>query len=263
MVAVLEESTVIVNEGVVAQIMVNRPQHLNALNIDVLQGLALAFERLNKNSSVRVVTLWGAGDKAFAAGIDVHGIAGLGKRPLAEYVDLGQRALRAIETFRAPVIAAVHGYAFGAGLELALACDIIIAASEAKLGLPESGLGIIPAFGGMQRIVQRCGAGAARRLALTGELIEAQEAYSLGLVDKIAAPGKLTEEVNAMADMVCKQAPLAVAKAKQVLLAAQEQAVLAGMRRECEGCLELWESADREEGLGAFMQKRPPVFGGR
>jgi enoyl-CoA hydratase len=263
MVQMLEENTVLVTEGPISQVMINRPQNMNALNLDVLQGLTLAFERLERNSTLRVITLWGAGTQAFAAGMDVHAIVDLGKRPIAEYVELGQRALRAIERCRVPVIAALNGYAFGAGLELALACDLMVAAAEAKLGLPDAGLGLIPALGGIERLSRRCSIGAVRRLVYTAELIDAPQAQALGLVDKVAAPGTLTEEVHRLAEAITAQAPLAVAQAKQLILSTHESATLAGLRREVEAFLGLFGSADREEGMRAFMQKRTPDFKAR
>jgi len=253
---------VIVNEGAVAQVMINRPQALNALNADVLQGLILAFERLQRNSAVRVVTLWGAGTEAFSAGMDVAAIVDLGPRPIADYVELGQRAMRALETCPVPVIAAVNGYAFGAGLELALACDLIVAAQGARFGLPEAGLGVLPIFGGMQRLLSRCGAAVTRRMVYTAELIDTAEALRIGLVDVLAPSGRLSEETTALADKISKQAPQAVSRAKSILRVAEEVELLAGLRREVEVFLSLYNTYDREEGMRAFMQKRTPEFRG-
>lgn len=258
-----DEGTVLVNDGPVAQVMINRPQVLNALNADVMQSLILAFERLQRDQALRVITLWGAGKEAFAAGIDMPAAADLGPRPIAEYVELGQRAMRAIETCRVPVIAGVNGYAFGAGLELALSCDLIVAAEESKFGLPEAGWGLVPAFGGMQRLLMRCGAGAVRRLVFSADLIDAREAHRVGLVDIAAPKGELTQEVSALAEKIAAQAPLAVAEAKRIMRFAQEQELLAGLQREVEMFLGLYKSVDREEGMQAFMQKRAPVFRGR
>ncbi|NLF25508.1 MAG: hypothetical protein GX589_07610 [Deltaproteobacteria bacterium] len=263
MVAREEESSVLVNEGVVAQVMLNRPQALNAINADMLQSIIFAFERLQRDPGVRVITLWGAGKEAFIAGMDIPAVADLGPRPMAEYVELGQRAMRVIETCRVPVVAAVNGFAFGPGLEVALACDLIVAGQTARFGLPEAELGVVPAFGGLQRLLQRCGVGAVRRLAFTSDLIDVQEALRLGLVDIVAAEGELNQVVNALADKISKQAPLALTQVKNVLRRAEEQVLLAGLRREVESYLKLYESADRQEGMHAFMHKRPPDFKGR
>ena len=261
--AILQEDTVLVNEGPVAQVMLNRPEHLNALNIDVFQGLLLAFEKLRRRADLRVVTLWSAGDKAFAAGAEVPGMAGLGKRAAAEYFELGHRALRCIETMPVPVIAAVHGHVFGAGLELALACDVIVAAHQSQFGLPEAGLGLIPAFGGITRMLQRVGPGMTRRLVFSGEMIGTEEAVRCGLADKAAPPDQLTEEVQRMDEQIARSAPLAVSQTKALVRAELEQQTLAGLRRGAESCLELFQSVDCEEGLEALMQKRDPAFRGR
>ena len=259
----MQEDTILVSEGVVGQIVINRPQNLNALNIDVFQGLLLALEKLSRLSELRVVTIWGAGDKAFAAGTDIPGLARLGKRAAAEYFELGQRTMRAVERFKVPVVAAVHGYAFGAGLELALAADIIVAAHDTQVGLPEAGLGLIPAFGGIARLLKRTGPGAAKRLIYSGGLINAEEALRYGVVDKVAAPEKLTEEVTALTTQITASGPLALAKAKSIITACLEDSSFALIRRGVEACQELYQTADCEEGLEAFMQKREAVFKGR
>ncbi len=259
----LEENTVIVNEGAVSQIMINRPQSMNAVNLDVFQGIILACDKLSLLKDLRAVTLWGAGDKAFGAGIEVSSLSGLGKRAAAEYFALGQRAVRALETLPVPVLAAVHGYTFGAGLELALACDVIFAAHDTQLGFPEAGLGFVPAFGGLGRLLSRVGPGAAKRLLYTGELMGAEEARGCGLVDKVAAPDRLTEEVNAFADRVARNAPLALRHLKSLFAGELEHQALFLANRAVEVCLELFDSADYEEGLEAFLQKREAAFRGR
>ena len=184
----------------------------------------------------------------------------LGPRAIADYVELGQRAMRALELLDLPVIAAVNGFALGGGLELALACDIICASNRAKLGQPEVNLGIIPGFGGTARLAARCGIGAARRLVYSGELVRAEEAQVMGLVDKIFEPEKLLDETRAFAALIAGKAPLAVRGAKRVLRQAQENALHVGLRLEVEEFLRLFASADREEGMQAFLQKREPKF---
>ncbi|MBX7143716.1 MAG: enoyl-CoA hydratase/isomerase family protein [Oligoflexia bacterium] len=257
----MEEETVkVAQDGALVEITINRPKSLNALNADVLQGLLLALQKVSKNPEARVVILTGAGEKAFVAGADIHGMAQLGPRPIADYVELGQRAMRAIETLALPVIAAVNGYALGGGLELALACDIIVASKAAKLGQPEVNLGIIPGFGGTQRLIQRCGVGAARRLVYTAELISAEEAHGLGLVDKLCEPADVLAVSRNMGQLIAAKAPLAVQGAKQVIRRSQDDSLLAGLRAEVDMFLSLFATADREEGMQAFMQKREPRF---
>lgn len=262
--AILEEDTVaIVTQPPVVEIFINRAESLNALNVDVLQGLILAFEKVQLDPKLRAIILSGNSDKAFVAGADIHGMADLGPRPIADYVELGQRTMRVIEKCRVPVIAAVNGYALGGGLELALACDIIIAADTAKLGQPEVNLGIIPGFGGTQRLIQRCGIGTARRLVLTGDLIGAEEALRLGLVDKVVPRGEILTEVRKMGEAITKKAPLAVNEAKRVLRESQEAALLSGLRLEVESFLKLFATSDRAEGMAAFMEKREATFSGK
>jgi enoyl-CoA hydratase len=256
-----EDNVKLETEGHVARIIINRPKALNALNANVLQSIYLIFKDLEKEEP-RAVVITGEGEKAFVAGADIHGMASLGPRAIADYVELGQRVMRTIENYPFPVIAQVNGFALGGGLELALACDLVFAAASAKLGQPEVNLGIIPGFGGTQRLVQRCGLGTARRLVYTGEIISAEEALSLGLVDKIFSDSALKEETLKAAEIVASKAPLALRGAKRVLRQSGEPQLLSGLRLEVEEFLALFATADREEGMEAFIQKRKPVFHG-
>lgn len=260
----MEEETVQVSvEGQIAVLFVNRPQNLNALNPDVLQSLILALGKLERHPDLRALVLTGTGPKAFVAGADITSMHQLGQRAIADYVELGQRAMRALEQFPAPVIAAINGFALGGGLELALACDILLAAEGAKLGQPEINLGIIPGFGGTQRLIHRCGIGAARRLVLTGDLIDTTEALRIGLVDALFPPADLLAASRAMAKRIATKAPLAVREAKRVLRESQDVALLGGLRIEVESFMKLFPTADREEGMTAFLQKREATFTGR
>ena len=264
MVTLMEENTVLVErDGAIVTVTINRQESLNALNPDVLQGLILEFGKIASDPSIRSVIITGRGPKAFVAGADIRSMNGLGPRPIADYVELGQRAMRLIETCEVPVIAAVNGFALGGGLELALACDIIVCCESAKLGQPEVNLGIISGFGGTQRLLQRCGIGAARRLCYTGDLIGAEEARVLGLADKVVPDAQLTEEVKKMATTIASKAPLAVKGAKKVINEAHQSLLLSGLRLEVEEFLKLFDTADREEGMTAFLQKRPATFTGR
>lgn len=264
MVTLMEENTVLVErDGAIVTVTINRPESLNALNPDVLQGLIIEFGKIASDSSIRGVIITGRGPKAFVAGADIRSMHDLGPRPLADYVELGQRAMRLIETCEVPVIAAVNGFALGGGLELALACDLVVCCESAKLGQPEVNLGIIPGFGGTQRLIQRCGIGAARRLCYTGDLIGADEARIIGLADKVVPDALHMEEVKKMAASIASKAPLAVKGAKKVINKAQEALLLSGLRLEVEEFIRLFASADREEGMSAFLQKRPAQFTGR
>lgn len=264
MTAILEENTVLLeHDGPIATITINRPESLNALNPDVLQGVILALGKIASNHSIRSVIITGKGPKAFVAGADIRTMSQLGPRPIAEYVELGQRAMRTIETFDVPVIAAVNGFALGGGLELALACDLIVCAESAKLGQPEVNLGIMPGFGGTQRLIQRCGIGTARRLCYTGELIGAEEARMVGIADKVAPDAQLMDEVKKIATTIASKAPLAIKGTKKVINQAHQSLLLSGLRLEVEEFLRLFETADREEGMDAFLQKREAKFTGR
>lgn len=258
-----EESVKILGEAPIAELVINRPKALNALNADVLQAINLALAKVLAHADLRAIIIRGEGEKAFVAGADIHGMAQLGPRAIADYVELGQRVMRAIECARVPVIACVNGYALGGGMELALACDVIIASRSAKLGQPEVNLGIIPGFGGTQRLIQRCGIGCARRLVLSGEIISAEEGYQIGLVDKLADPAELGATVKQFAELIAAKAPLAVQGAKALLRQSQETALLSGLRLEIEKFLSLFSTADREEGMNAFMQKREAKFLGK
>ena len=258
MTAILEENTVLLeHDGPIATITINRPESLNALNPDVLQGVILALGKIASNPSIRSVIITGKGPKAFVAGADIRTMSQLGPRPIAEYVELGQRAMRTIETFDVPVIAAVNGF------ELALACDLIVCAESAKLGQPEVNLGIMPGFGGTQRLIQRCGIGTARRLCYTGELIGAEEARMVGIADKVAPDAQLMDEVKKIATTIASKAPLAIKGTKKVINQAHQSLLLSGLRLEVEEFLRLFETADREEGMDAFLQKREAKFTGR
>jgi enoyl-CoA hydratase len=249
--------------GAVHTITINRPESLNALNPDVLQSLLNEFQAIARDSSIRVVVIRGSGPKAFVAGADIRSMSQLGPRAIADYVELGQRTTRAIESCAVPVIAGVHGFALGGGLELALSCDIIFCGRAAKLGQPEVNLGIIPGFGGTQRLIHRCGIGQARRLCYSGELISADEAHTLGIADKVVADEVFDEQLSQFAELIASKAPLAVQGAKRVINRSQDTALLSGLRLEVEEFLRLFATADREEGMDAFMQKRKPSFTGR
>jgi enoyl-CoA hydratase len=263
MVFMESESVKVVAEGAVPEIVINRLEALNALNVDVLQGLCIVFGKLCSRSDVRAVIITGAGEKSFVAGADIATMSELGPRAIADYIELGQRTMRTIESAPFPVIAAVNGYALGGGLELALACDLIVASAKAKIGQPEVNLGIIPGFGGTQRLIQRCGVGPARRLCYTGAIIEAEEALRLGIVDTVVEPSEVLSAARTLAETIATRGPCAVRGVKRVIRESQEQVLLSGLRREAEEFLSLFQTSDREEGMQAFLQKRGAAFKGR
>jgi enoyl-CoA hydratase len=258
-----EQCIEVSRSGAIHSITINRPESLNALNPDVLQSLLLEFADIARDPEIRLVVVRGAGAKAFVAGADIRSMAQLGPRPIADYVELGQRTMRAIESCAVPVVAAIHGFALGGGLELALACDLIVVAESARLGQPEVNLGIIPGFGGTQRLIHRCGIGQARRLCYTADLLSGAEAFAIGLADKVIPDSQFISQVQAIAEGIAGKAPLAVQGAKKVINRSQDTVLLAGLRLEVEEFLRLFGTADREEGMDAFLHKRKPVFTGR
>lgn len=262
--SILEENVLKLEiRGALALLTVNRPESLNALNADVLQSIVITYDKLAKDNNIRAAVLTGEGGKSFVAGADIALLNQLGKRAAADYIELGQRAMRSIEAARFPTVAAVNGYALGGGLELALACDIIVASRNAKLGAPEVNLGIIPGFGGTQRLLLRCGAGTARRLVLSGEIIDAEEALRCHLIDKLVEPEALKDVALKMATTISEKGPLAVHESRELIRRSQETLLLSGLQMEVESFLKVFETVDREEGMQAFLQKRPAKFIGK
>jgi enoyl-CoA hydratase len=248
------------HDGALVMLTINRPQSLNALNRDVLISLEQALLEIRAKTEPRVIIITGAGEKAFVAGADIAAMHDLGSNAIADYIELGQRVMRHIEQFHLPVLAAVNGFALGGGLELALACDCIFAADTAKVGQPEVNLGIIPGFGGTQRLIHRCGIGATKMLCLSGDIITADEALRLHLVDKIVPAAELLAVTEAFAQKIIEKAPRAVSGAKKVILDAVHTSLTAGLRAEVDEFLRLFATKDREEGMKAFLQKRKPQW---
>jgi len=250
-------------DGAIAYITMSRPEALNALGSKVLHELKDALAEVRANRAVRAVILTGEGN-AFIAGADIKEMQALAARPAAirEFTELGLGVLRDIETLPQPVIAAINGFALGGGLELALACDLRIASSDARLGLPEVGLGIMPGMGGTQRVTRLAGRGVASELILTGDLIGAEQAARVGLVNRVVAPAELIKTVRRLAERIASRAPVAVAKAKAAILATQQLPLEEGLAFELERSSEVMATPDRVEGMQAFIEKREPVFTG-
>jgi enoyl-CoA hydratase/3-hydroxyacyl-CoA dehydrogenase len=251
-------------DGAIAYITMSRPEALNALNSKVLQELKDALAQVRANRTVRVVIFSGEGN-AFIAGADIKEMQALAAEPAAirAFTEFGQGVLRDIETLPQPVIAAINGFALGGGLELALACDIRIASSDARFGFPEVGLGIMPGLGGTQRATRLAGCGVASELVFTGDLIGAEEAARMGLLNRVVAPAQLMETARRLADRIASRAPAAVAKAKAAILAAQQLPLDKGLAFELDRASEVMTTPDRVEGMQAFIEKREPVFTGQ
>jgi enoyl-CoA hydratase len=251
------------NDGTQVTVTINRPQSLNALNYEVLEALDEALLEVSVERDVRVMVLRGAGSKAFVAGADIAAMHDMSVDQIQAYATLGQRVVKGIENLNVPVVAVVDGYALGGGLELALACDLIVARADAKVGQPEVNLGVIPGFGGSQRLIQRCGLGFARRLVLTGEVINAELAFQRGVVDVVFALDGFEESLGVFLDTIKSKAPLALSAAKRAMNAYSGKLLADGLQREVDGFVGLFHSEDKREGMGAFLEKRPAVFKGR
>ena len=246
----------------IAVVTVNRPDKLNALNAATTAEIRGAFEMLRKDHGVRGIILTGSGEKAFIAGADIGELSQMTPLSGVEISRMGQDTLRIIETMPVPVIAAVNGFALGGGLEIALACHIRIASENAKLGLPEVKLGIIPGYGGTFRLPRVVGRGRALELMLTGEMVNAQEAYRIGLVNHVVPQAQLLETAQAMAKKIAANGPVAVALAIQAVDNSYHTTTEDAQRLEANMFGLLASTQDMREGMGAFLEKRTAEFKG-
>jgi enoyl-CoA hydratase len=236
---------------------------MNALDLETLTALHERLGELAEDEEARVVVLAGAGDRAFVAGADIKYMSGLGVLEAREWGALGHACAGLLESMRKPTIAAINGFALGGGCELALACDLRYAARSAKLGQPEINLGIIPGWGGTQRLARACGVGFAKELILTGRLVEADEAERRGLVNAVYDDGELRERVLDVARLLASKSPLALAYAKEAVNLALQSSHEANLVQEASWFAMLFSSEDQKEGMEAFIAKREPRFAGR
>ncbi|MDQ3823754.1 MAG: enoyl-CoA hydratase-related protein [Actinomycetota bacterium] len=242
---------------------IDRPDALNAFDVATLTELRDRLLELRGDAETRVVVLTGAGDRAFAAGADITHMSGLDPAAAKEWGGLGQSVAQLLETNPQPSIAAINGFALGGGCELALACDVRYASRTAKLGQPEINLGIIPGWGGTQRLARVCGLAVAKDLVLTGRTIDAEEALRIGLVSAVYEPGELLERTLETARVLAAKSPVALRAAKVALNDALQGDHLENLGREVELFGELFASEDAKEGLAAFVEKRAATFRGR
>jgi enoyl-CoA hydratase len=246
----------------VAIITINRPEKRNALNIQTREEGARLLEELRDDDSVGVVVFTGAGDKAFIAGADIAEFAG--RTALTQRDVMMARSLfNAIDSFPKPVIAMINGYCLGGGCELALACDLRIASETASFGQPEINLGIIPGGGGTQRLTRLVGEGKAMELILTGEIINAQTAYKIGLVNTVVPAADLEAKTMEIANRIAEKSPIALRMAKEAVKLASRSNLDEGLRREVDLFALCFSSEDKDEGVKAFLEKRKPVFKGK
>ncbi|MDQ2834879.1 MAG: enoyl-CoA hydratase-related protein [Acidobacteriota bacterium] len=247
----------------VARVTLNRPKVLHALNAQLFDELDHAFAALSANLEVRVILLTGAGEKAFAAGADIAELAALGAIEGEEKARRGQQVFRRIETSGKPVIACINGFALGGGCELAMACTFRLASETARFGQPEVKLGLIPGYGGSQRLPRLVGRPAALKLLLTGEIIGAAEALRLGLVDEVVPADKLLERAAALARTIAGMAPLAITGCLEAVRRGSELSLDAGLDIEAEIFGRLCGTEDKAEGTNAFLSKRPAAWTGQ
>jgi enoyl-CoA hydratase len=262
-IAVSYENLQVEHDGAVVTVVINRPKALNALTPATLDELAAFTAQVAASKEIACVVVTGSGERAFVAGADIAAMQNMSAVEAKEFARVGQRVMRGIEDLPVPVIAAVNGFALGGGLELALACDIIIAAASAKFGQPEINLGIIPGFGGTQRLARRIGVGAARLMIYGGDMIGTDEALRLGLIERVVDPGALREEARKLAAQLAAKPRVGVQEAKAAINVGTDVDLEDGCRFEAEAFALTFSTADRAEGMRAFLEKRPAQFQGK
>ena len=251
-----------VESGEIAIITINRPDKLNALNSGVIHEMQEALRQLHREKETRCVIITGAGEKAFVAGADIGELKDMSPWEAVKFVEDGQHLMNRLEGSRLPVIAAINGFALGGGCELIMATDIRLASKSAVFGMPEVKLGLIPGFGGTQRLPRLVGKGKAMELILSAETIDADEARRIGLVDEVYEPDKLMEEAKKLAETITKRSPAAVALAKRSIMRSFESSLKEGCSFESVQFGVANSTKDKAEGVAAFMEKRKPNFTG-
>src|SRR5574340_1208228 len=257
------ENILFEKKGAIAYVTVNRPKVLNALNMATMEELRAAFTAIKEDKAVRVAILTGAGEKAFIAGADTNELAKHNAIEAKEYTHRGQAVLDLIENLGKPVIACVNGFALGGGCEIALACTMRLASDNAKLGQPEVKLGIIPGYGGTQRLPRLVGKGIAMQMVLAGDMITAADAHRIGLVNEVTAPAELIPRAEAIAAKIIANAPLAVQYAMEAVNKGMEMTLAEGLFLEATLFGVCCATEDKKEGTAAFLEKRAAAFEGK
>ena len=248
--------------GGLAIVTLNRPDKLNALNQELLAALYGIWSDLDHDPTVLCAVLTGAG-KAFAAGADIAAMSTMGTPEAKIFSDLGHTVLGRMESAHFPIIGAVNGFALGGGCEVALACDFLYASEGAKFGQPEVNLGVIPGFGGTQRLARRVGIARARELCMTGDMITADRALSMGLVNAVFPAGELLAQARTVAEKIASKGPLAIAQCKRVMQRGADVPLPVANELEAQGFSWLFGTSDQKEGMAAFLEKRAAAFKGR
>jgi len=247
----------------VATITINRPKALNSMNEETILEISSTLDDIRKDENVKVVVITGAGNRAFSAGADINMMKGRGTLEGRRSSQLGQRLMNEVEDLEKPVIAAINGYALGGGLELAMACDLRIASENAKLGQPEINIGLIPGWGGTQRLPRLVGAGIAKEMIFTGKMIDAKTAERLGLLNVVVPPEQLKKAVKELVMELINKPPIGIELAKQLINNSTETDLRVGLTHEAEAFGVLASTEDFKEGVAAFLEKRKPKFKGK
>jgi enoyl-CoA hydratase len=250
-------------EGEIGILMINRPKALNALNMETLREIQMGIQEVKNHSDVKVLIITGAGEKAFIAGADISEMRGMNSIEALNFSKLGHLTLKMIEDLDRPVLAAVNGFALGGGTELALACDFIYASENAKFGLPEVTLGIFPGFGGTQRLPRLIGKGKAKELIMTGKMISSQEAFALGIANRVFPQSSLMEETKKVASQIAGNGAVAVRLAKMAVNAGFNMELTEACSLESYAFSLGFTTEDQKEGMTAFLEKRKPNYKGK
>jgi len=257
------QNLILEKEDYLAVLYINRRKAMNALNAETLYELEAAVKDVKTDPNIKVMIVTGTGNKSFVAGADINFMLPLSPAEGRYFSDLGERVMRQFDLLEKPVIAAINGYALGGGCELAMACDIRLASETATFALPEVGLGVIPGFGGTQRLSRLIGEGRAKELTFTTDVIDSQEAYRLGLVNHVYPLDQLMDEAKKLAKKIAAKAPLAVGYAKFAINKGLQVDIDTAMSIESDMFGMCCATTDKSEGMGAFVEKRKPQFIGK
>ncbi len=257
------ETVNLITEDAVAKVTISRPKALNAINSQVLDELSQIIGQIESDPNVRVVVITGDGDKSFVAGADIAEMSKLTPLEARNFLTRGQRLLDRIENLNAITVARVNGYALGGGLELALACDIRIASENALVGLPEVSLGLIPSFGGTQRLTRVVGSSVSKYLILLGKRLKASEALNYGILNEVVPIGELDSAVDKVIDTLLNMAPVALTAAKNAIYMASQTDMYSGQELEVNYASMCFSTDDLREGMNAFLEKRKAKFTGK
>lgn len=257
------ENLIYEKKGPAAIVTINRPKALNALNSRTIDEILAAIRTAAGDPDVHGIILTGAGEKAFIAGADIVEMSEMTPIQAKAFAERGHHVGEALESINKVVIAAVNGFALGGGCEMALACDLIIASEKARFGQPEVNLGVIPGFGGSQRLPRRVGLGAAGKMIYTGDMVDATEALRIGLADEVHAPEELLPRCTAIIDKIATKGPVAISSAKELMRRGAAMSLGDALSLEAQAFSWLFSTDDQEEGMKAFLEKRTANFKGR